>query len=146
MALHTTGLTIAGLKSDAKTLRTDMAARGVALSQSEALETVAHQHGARDWNTLSAQVKSATPAAPVQVGQKVRGTYLGQAFTGEVLGLSTLVKGDSYRVTVKFDTALDVVTFDSFSSFRSRITARINGKGVSLSKLSDGTPHLVLEG
>jgi hypothetical protein len=43
------------LKSQAKALRADMATRGTPISHAQALETVAHQWGARDWNTLAAQ-------------------------------------------------------------------------------------------
>ena len=42
-------------KQMARRLRADLAARDVTLSHSEALELVAHQHGARDWNTLAAR-------------------------------------------------------------------------------------------
>ena len=41
-------------KQQAKRLRTSLAERGVEVTHSEALELVAHQHGARDWNTLAA--------------------------------------------------------------------------------------------
>jgi catechol 2,3-dioxygenase-like lactoylglutathione lyase family enzyme len=42
-------------KTMARRLRADLAARDVALSHAEALELVAHLHGARDWNTLAAR-------------------------------------------------------------------------------------------
>lgn len=42
-------------KQQAKRLRTSLAERGVEVTHSEALELVAQQHGARDWNTLAAQ-------------------------------------------------------------------------------------------
>src|SRR6188472_587300 len=42
-------------KQMAKRLRAELATRGISLSHSEALELVAHQHGARDWNTLAAR-------------------------------------------------------------------------------------------
>ena len=42
-------------KNQAKRLRTSLADRGVEVTHSEALELVAHQYGARDWNTLAAQ-------------------------------------------------------------------------------------------
>jgi hypothetical protein len=42
------------LKQQAKRLRTSLADRGVEVTHSEALELLAHQHGARDWNTLVA--------------------------------------------------------------------------------------------
>ena len=41
-------------KQMAKRLRADLATRDVTISHAEALELVAHQHGARDWNTLAA--------------------------------------------------------------------------------------------
>ena len=42
-------------KLQAKRLRTSLAEGGVEVTHSEALELVAHQYGARDWNTLAAQ-------------------------------------------------------------------------------------------
>jgi hypothetical protein len=45
----------------AKRLRADLAARGLTISHSEALELVAHQHGARDWNTLAATTRNGRP-------------------------------------------------------------------------------------
>lgn len=42
-------------KQMARRLRDDLAARGVTIRHSEALELVAHQWGARDWNTLAAR-------------------------------------------------------------------------------------------
>jgi catechol 2,3-dioxygenase-like lactoylglutathione lyase family enzyme len=53
-------------KKMARRLRTDLADSGVAVSHSRALEIVAHQHGARDWNTLAAGIDRA-PAAPVRL-------------------------------------------------------------------------------
>lgn len=52
-------------KAMARTLRTAMAAKGVRLSQAEALELVAKLLGERDWNTLAAAIRAASkPAAP----------------------------------------------------------------------------------
>ena len=42
------------LKAQAKRLRADLADRGQPISHAQALETIAHQWGARDWNTLAA--------------------------------------------------------------------------------------------
>jgi catechol 2,3-dioxygenase-like lactoylglutathione lyase family enzyme len=42
-------------KQMATRLRADLAARDVSVSHGEALEIVAHQYGARDWNTLAAR-------------------------------------------------------------------------------------------
>jgi uncharacterized protein YndB with AHSA1/START domain len=49
-------------KAMARRLREELADRGVEVSHSEALELVAHQHGARDWNTFTADTSD--PAAP----------------------------------------------------------------------------------
>ena len=49
-------------KAMARRLRQTLADRGVEVSHSEALELVAQQYGARDWNTLAAEV-STSPAA-----------------------------------------------------------------------------------
>jgi|tagenome__1003787_1003787.scaffolds.fasta_scaffold20874053_3 hypothetical protein len=48
-------------KQMATRLRGDLAARDVDISHSEALEIVAHQYGARDWNTLIARSAPETP-------------------------------------------------------------------------------------
>jgi catechol 2,3-dioxygenase-like lactoylglutathione lyase family enzyme len=57
-------------KQMARRLREDLAARGVEVGHSEALELVAHQHGARDWNTLAARSPAVRgdgpgPAVPI---------------------------------------------------------------------------------
>ncbi len=59
-------------KMAARTLRADLAERGLAISHSDALELVAHQLGLRDWNTASAvlagrQNDAAGLGAPVPV-------------------------------------------------------------------------------
>src|SRR6185312_15948484 len=54
-------------KSMARHLRAALTDRGVAISHSEALELVARQLGARDWNTLAAT----TSAAPASDGHVV---------------------------------------------------------------------------
>ena len=48
-------------KQQAKRLRTSLAERGVEVTHSEALELVAHQYGARDWNTLAAADAEVSP-------------------------------------------------------------------------------------
>ena len=53
-------------KNQAKRLRTSLADRGVEVTHSEALELVAQQYGARDWNTLAAQPPTAE--APKEFG------------------------------------------------------------------------------
>lgn len=135
------------LKAQAKRLRQAMNDRGTALTHSAALELIARQYGARDWNTLTAlAVKpNATAKTPLFVGAHIRGRYLNQPFTGEVLALSASPGGDLYRITIHFDEPVDVVTFESFSAFRRRVTAQVDADGISPRKTSNGLPHLVLD-
>jgi len=130
-------------KQYAKTMRRDLASRGVAISHSQALERVAAELGFRDWNTAVARLSN-EPEFRIQVGDAVSGTYLKQPFTGRVLALREIGGGSHFQVTLHLDEAVDVVTFDSFSSFRQRVNATINDEGVSRSRTSDGEPHLVI--
>lgn len=137
--------TLAALKAQAKRLRADLSASDTAISHGRALEIVAHQHGFRDWNTLHAAIGNAHPAVPVVPGDRIRGKYLGQTFSGEVIGLQKTGAHGRHRITILFDEPVDVVTFDSFSSFRKRVTSVIDEKGVSPNRTSNGRPHLELE-
>ena len=56
---------LARAKDLAKLLRSDLAAAGIDVPHSLALELIAHQHGAKDWNTLAATAGAHTAAAPV---------------------------------------------------------------------------------
>lgn len=142
----------ATLKQMAKRLRADLAAGGNALNHAAALETVAHQHGYKDWNTLSAaslsyhEARAGEPdmSHQFQVGNWVKGAFMGQSFTGEILGVQTHLSG-LYGLTIRFDEPVDVVEFQSFSSMRRRVNVQVSGNGVSPKKRSDGTPHLVLQ-
>jgi hypothetical protein len=138
--------TIEELKSQAKRLRQAMDARGAPVAHSAALELIAQQHGVRDWNTLAALASkpNSEPVAAISVGARVRGHYLNQPFTGKVLALAELPGGGLHKITIHFDEPVDVVTFDSFSAFRQRINAQIDGNGISPRKTSNGIPHLVL--
>jgi hypothetical protein len=96
-------------KSHAKRLRDALAAEGIAVSHGKALDLVARQQGARDWNTLSAEAKGAQlPAkhpgatAPFSVGDAVEGTFKNRPAQGRVIGLAETIKPDMWRVTVNF--------------------------------------------
>ena len=62
-----------------------------------------------------------------------------------MLSLTRVGPAGQYRVTIKFDTPVDVVTFDSFSAFRSRVVVLINGDGVAVKRTSDGEPYLRMQ-
>jgi hypothetical protein len=129
------------LKSQAKRLRADLAARGQTISHAQALETIAHQWGARDWNTLSALAgDTQTSWSP---GQRVTGHYLGHAFAGEIKAARQSANG-FWSLTLRFDAAIDVVTSTLFSSFRRQVNTTVNTQGHSPQKTSDGQPHMVL--
>lgn len=129
------------LKAQAKRLRADMASRGQDISHAAALETVAHQWGARDWNTLAAQSANHHPGwAP---GQRVRGHYLGHPFTGKIKAARQAASG-FWSLTLRFDEAIDVVTSDMFSAYRRQVNTTVNADGRSPQKTSDGQPHMVL--
>lgn len=128
-------------KQRAHAVRAEHTARGIAMSHSAALEKVAAELGFRDWNTASARLSN-LPEVPLQVGDRVAGNYLKQPFAGRVLGVREVYGGGSFEVTLQFDTPVDVVSFDSFSAFRHRVTATIGRDGVSAAKTSDGGPHL----
>jgi hypothetical protein len=114
-----------------------------ALSLAAALESVAKEMGFRDWNTASARLSNA-PDTSWQVGERVRGHYLKQAFSGRIHGVRELQAGSGYEVTIHFDAAVDVVEWDSFSAHRQRVTALVSPEGVSWAKTSDGVPHLTV--
>jgi hypothetical protein len=139
--------TVDELKLQAKRLRLAMADRGTPVAHGAALELVAQQYGARDWNTLSARAprESAGPGPAFLVGSKVSGRYLNQEFTGTVLSLAVLPGGEMFNIVIQFDKPVDVVTFDSFSALRHRIRAQVNSRGVSPRRTSNGLPHLVLD-
>ena len=127
-------------KDQAKTLRRELTASGKPITHSAALELVAKQNGARDWNTLSAMTQTPKPV----VGGPVTGRYMGHAFTGVVKSLAQI--GTAHRISIQLDEPIDVVAFDSFSALRSRVSATINAQGISQGHTSDGVPHLVVHG
>ena len=131
------------LKAQAKRLRQSLTAEGNFISHSEALELLAQQHGYRDWNTLHAAAGN-RPASPLALGARVSGRYLGQAFSGEIIGLTRLNGGSHYRLSLDLDEAVDVVTFDSFSAFRKRINCTVNAEGRSAACTSNGEPQMMI--
>ena len=138
-----TKLTSKDLKDQAGRLRAALAADGTPVSHSRALELVAAQNGYKDWNTAKALAPTNTQAAPYRGGDAVSGRYLGQHFTGHIKAVSQI--GDKFRVTTRFDAPVDVVTFESFSNFRSQVTTLMDKHGASPKTISDGTPHMVFQ-
>ena len=82
----TNGHTPTDYKTNARRLRDALATEGFDISHAKALELVAKQNGARDWNTLSARPVATSEAtgmnepkagAPFVVGENVAGTFNG---------------------------------------------------------------------
>lgn len=129
-------------KSKAKALRDALVGQGTRISHAQALELVAHQDGARDWNTLLAKLSRAEPRA-LQLGDEVRGKYLGQTFMGRIVALSQV--GLNLNVSIQLDVPVDTVRFESFSNMRRRIRGVIGPDGRSVQKTSDNLPVLVID-
>lgn len=131
------------LKAQAKRLRATLNAAGTPCTHARALEVIAHQWGARDWNTLHARSSDA-PQPAYQPGQRITGRYLGHGFAGHIKTVSRLGAART-RVTVRFDTAIDVVRSTRFSALRQQVTCVVDASGRSAAKTSDGAPHMVLD-
>jgi hypothetical protein len=134
-------ITPAALKAQAKRLRKALADSGTTIGHSRALELVAQSVGARDWNTVTAQSRSNSPTW--HIGQPVSGLYLGHAFTGKVHAVSARAAG-WHRLTIDFDSPVDVVASEHFSSLRRRVSAVVGADGLTVEKTSNGQPHLQL--
>ncbi|MEO6012339.1 MAG: glyoxalase superfamily protein [Devosia sp.] len=129
------------LKSEAKALRAERVLTGTPLGQGQALEEIARQHGYRDWNTASAALPERV-VVPLQVGQRVAGTYLSQPFAGLLIGMQLLADMQHYEVTVKFDKPVNVSKFESMVHLRHRVRATIGLNGISRAHTSYGEPHM----
>ncbi len=129
------------LKRQAKRLREGLARDGDFISHSESLELVAEQFGFKDWNTIYAAASSRAAASVFVIGARVSGRYLNQSFTGEVVGIVRL-SPDRLRLTIDFDQPVDVVSFESFSALRRRVTCVVNQNGEAYDRTSDGIAHL----
>lgn len=133
------------LKQQARRLRAEISDRSDPISHSQSLELVAHQRGYKDWNTLHARLSNRPSLEAIGLGEVVDGYYMGQRFRGELVGIRTLKKGQSYYISIQADEPVDVVKFDSFSNFRRRLSCTVDLSGTSPAKTSDGQPHMVLE-
>lgn len=133
------------LKDQAKRLRDTLGRQGTAINHSKALELIAAQHGFRDWNTLMGAVGNRPTVRSYNIGDQVIGHYLGQMFTGTIIGVQTLTNAHGRtRVTFDFDEPVDVITFESWSAYRKRVTCTLDEEGRTVEKTSNGQPHMVL--
>jgi hypothetical protein len=134
------------LKDQAKRLRDTLGRQGTVVNHSKALELIAGQYGFRDWNTLMGAIGNLPPVRSYSIGEQVIGHYLGQMFTGTIIAVQTLTNANGrYRVTFDFDEPVDVITFESWSAFRKRVTCTLDEEGRTVEKTSNGQPHMVLQ-
>lgn len=137
-------MTATSLKAEARLLREERAGAGEPITHGAALEMVARAHGFRDWNTARAALPERV-ATPVQVGERVHGTYLGQPFKGLVIGMNLMTDMQHYQVTVKFDDPVNVSRSKLFDAFRQRVTATVDVYGVTPARTGDGHPQMRIE-
>lgn len=133
------------LKYSAGELRRDLAAQGIVISHSQSLERIAHDMGFKDWNSLSAAARRPKDRCPVTKGDRVTGRYLGQPFTATVLDVHAAEMHARFRVTLHFDVPVDVVSFESFSAFRQRVSCTLTPEGRTPQKTSNGEYQLALD-
>jgi hypothetical protein len=131
------------LKSEARSLRAERQRAGESLSHGAALEAVARAHGYRDWNTARAALPDHV-AVPFQVGMRVKGTYLDQPYTGLLIGVHLLGDMQHVKVTVTFDEPVNVTPTFMFAALRHRVTATLDGHGVSLALRGNGNPQMTM--
>ena len=132
----------AALKAQAKRLRASLTAAGRSCTHAEALEAVARQWGARDWNTLSARARDYGQPA-YRPGQRITGRYLGHRFAGRIKAARSMSAGH-YALTLRFDQAIDVVASRHFSCLRQQVNCVVNPNGRSARTTSNGQPHVVI--
>lgn len=129
-------------KAQARSLRQALDVQGTQISHSSALELVAQQNGARDWNTLQARLAKSEPQ-PFHLNDAVRGRYLGQGFSGRIVALSKMA--EAYRISIQLNQPIDAVRFDGFSNMRRHLRGIVDRSGRSLRKTSDGVAQLIIE-
>lgn len=135
-------------KARAVYLRKMAVDKGQLLSHGKALEMVAKEQGAQDWNTLVARLAKAEAATrkidflALHHGAVVEGRYMNQPFTGRIVDASE--HSQKLRLAIQLDQAVDTVTFASFSNMRRRIQGTIGKNGQSAEQTSNGIPHLMI--
>ncbi|MEL6463325.1 MAG: glyoxalase superfamily protein [Pseudomonadota bacterium] len=132
----------AALKAQARRLCSALTQAGTPCTHAQALEAIAHQWGARDWNTLHARAQDA-PQHGYHPGQRVTGRYLGHRFRAVIKSARFMPNG-RHALTLRFDDAIDVVTSHHFSAWRQQVACVVDRTGRSLRTTSNGQPHVVI--
>ena len=130
------------LKAQARRLRASLLAAGRPCTHAQALEAVAHQWGARDWNTLCARARE-HPQPCYRPGQRITGRYLGHRFEGRIKGARRM-GGDHHQLVLRFDRAIDVAASQHFTCLRQQVNCVVGPNGRSAQTTSNGQPHVEL--
>ena len=135
---------IPDLKAQAKRLRSELSSPDNPMTHSRSLEILSHQLGFKDWNTLHALADKTLNFPRLIAGQNVNGIYLGQPFKAVVKSAEAYGTHGFQCVSLHLDEPVDVVSFESFSAFRRRVSAVVNSEGKTIEVTSDGEPQLSL--
>mgnify|MGYP005992917937 FL=1 len=78
----------------------------------------------------------------MQLGQHIRGLYLGKPFAGKVIRVSDIGHGARTQLTVRFDAPVNISKFDSMVIERRQVSATVDRTGKTAERTSQGTPHM----
>ncbi|WP_321389251.1 glyoxalase superfamily protein [Emcibacter sp.] len=120
------------LKQQASRLRDHLAGKNIDISHADALEAVAKQYGCKNWNVLSAMAKREKPENWLAIGDRVQGSYLGNAFSGQVIKQNLCDMASARNYSIRFDEPVDVVKSEHFSGFRQQVSMTLNKEGRSV--------------
>ncbi len=109
------------LKDQARRLRSRLVSEGDEVTHSKSLELIAAQYGFAIGTRCTGR-RHRPAFNPWMLGRGQR-PLSRPPFEAEVLSAQAIgAKPGRYRLTFKFDEPIDVVTFESFSAFRQRVT------------------------
>lgn len=142
-------------KSRAKKLRTYLTQQDITLTHSASLEAIAKTEGFRDWNTYVASFKLAEVAIqsskdvdtglfPLQVGERISGTYRGAHFTGRLIGLESTKGPGVWRAKLHFDDAVTIPGTELLKHTRQRVRCMLDSEGRSVNPKGKPDDHVLI--
>ncbi len=135
-------MTIDEAKAQAKALRTALFNRGTTISHARALELVAQQNGAQDWNTLHARLALRNARAPLILGPGAGSSISDRrlpVWLSACLARRGIAGSNSGSITRLMSCSLTGSRTCGGKSW-----PRSTRKGRSLRHMSDGKPHLLV--
>jgi len=132
-------------KGQAKRLRVELENGGPSIDHNRSLELLTRRHGYKAWNTIQAAIGNQPQSRPVALGQRVSGHHLERPHEGDLIGVKKLTAPGRFQVSFDVDEPVDVVTFQSFPSFRKRASCSAGTDGMTVEKTSNEQPRLRLD-